>query len=92
MDHWFQVYKKLDVFCLVVCPDDGIVGSAPDQDGGWDDDQVEGVIECGICKIHHVDSILCDCILNAVESDDKEVANDKLGYDEEKVDRELIKN
>ena len=92
MDHWFQVGKKLDVFSLVVCPDDGVVGSAPDQDGDGDDDQVEGVIEGGICKVHHKDSILCDCILNAVESDDKEVANDKLGYDEEKVDRKFIKN
>ena len=53
---------------------------------------MEGVIEGGICKVHHKDSILCDCILNAVESDDKEVANDKLGYDEEKVDRKFIKN
>ena len=33
-----------------------------------------------------------DCILNAVESNDEDVANDKLGYDEEKVDRKLIKN
>ena len=47
---------------------------------------MEGVIEGGICKVNHKDSILCDCILNAVESDDK------LGYDEEKVDRKLIKN
>ena len=91
-DHWLQVGKKLDVFSLVVCPDDGVVGSAPDQDGDGDDDQVEGVIECGICKVHHKNSILRDFILNAVESDDKQVANEKLGYDEEKVDRMLIKN
>ena len=92
MTHWFQIGKKLDVFSLVVCPDDGIVVSAPDEDGDRDDDQVEGIIECGVKKINHIDSILRDCILNAVESDDEKAANDKLGYDEEKVDRQLIEN
>ena len=60
--------------------------------GGGDDDQEEGIIECGIRKINHKDFILRDCIRNAVDSDNKEVANDKLEDDEEKVDRELIKN
>ena len=92
LNHGFQVGKKLNVFRSVVCPDYGVVGSAPDKDGDWDDDQVEGVKESGISKIKQVDSILCDCVLNAVESKDEQVANDKLGDDEEKVDGEFMES
>ena len=57
--HWCQVEIKLNVFSLEVCPKDGIIGSAPDEDGEGDDDQMEGIKECGISKISQRDSILC---------------------------------
>lgn len=78
LNHWFQAGKKLNVFSFVVCPKDGVVGSALGQDGGGDDDQVECIKECDKSKIKQVDSILCYCVLNAIESNDEKVPNDKL--------------
>ena len=43
-----------------------------------------------ISKVSHEDSILCDRVLNAIQDEDEEEANDKLRDDEEKVERELI--
>ena len=70
----------MNVLRSVVCPDDGVVGSAPDKDGGGDDDQVESVKESDISK-KIKKKILCDCILNAIESKYEQVANGKLGDD-----------
>ena len=84
--HGFQVEIKFNVFSLAVCPEDGIISSAPDEDGEGDDDQMEGIKDCGIYKISQKDSILCYWVLNGIENKDKQNPNDKLGDDEEKVD------
>ena len=51
LDKMVHIGPEFNVSWFKVCPDDGVVTLAPDQDDGRDDDDVKGMNKTGITKV-----------------------------------------
>ena len=82
-NHWFKVEEERNFLRHIFCPNDGVVGSAPNKDGEGSNDQLQNIKEDGISEPDFVDSILGNCVLNPIQNEHNNVANEVLGDDEE---------
>ena len=82
-NHWFEVEEERNFLRHIFRPDDGVVGSAPNKDGEGCNDQLQNIKEDGISEPDFVDSILGNCVLNPIQNEHNNVANEVLGDDEE---------
>ena len=82
-NHWFEVEEERNFLRHKFRPDDGVVGSAPNKDGEGCNDQLQNIKEDGISEPDFVDSILGNCVLNPIQNEHNNVANEVLGDDEE---------
>ena len=82
-NHWLEVEEERNILWHIFRPNDGVVVSAPCKDGEGCNDQLQNIKEDGISEPDFVDSILGNCVLNPIQNEHNNVANEVLGDDEE---------
>ena len=91
-NHRFKVEEERNFLRHIFCPNDWVVGPAPNKDGNGGNNQLQNIKQDGISKPNCIHSILGYSVLDAIHCEHKNDPNEVLGDDEDEGNIEFTES